>query len=155
MTLQPVHFLLQPSSAYGLGGNTGQIVVGAFKPLYETFHGGVGNLLDKLGGAFKKNLAAVNHGNSLRNEKDIRNFVANDDAGETARRLAREEGILTGISSGAAAFAALQAAKASLEWVVFPSVAVHFSFLCVILWIWWASFRSPTGVPEGCDALKR
>jgi len=37
--------------------------------------------------------------------------VSNDDAGETARRLAREEGILAGISSGAAAWAALQVAK--------------------------------------------
>ncbi|MBU0702360.1 MAG: cysteine synthase A [Chloroflexi bacterium] len=36
--------------------------------------------------------------------------VANDDAAATARRLAREEGILVGISSGAAAFAALQVA---------------------------------------------
>ena len=37
--------------------------------------------------------------------------VTNDDAGETARRLAREEGILAGISSGAAAWAALQVSK--------------------------------------------
>jgi cysteine synthase A len=37
--------------------------------------------------------------------------VSNEDAGETARRLAREEGILAGISSGAAAFAAVQAAR--------------------------------------------
>jgi cysteine synthase A len=36
--------------------------------------------------------------------------VANEDAVTTARRLAREEGILAGISSGAAAFAALQVA---------------------------------------------
>jgi cysteine synthase A len=36
--------------------------------------------------------------------------VTNDDAATTARRLAREEGILVGISSGAAAFAALQLA---------------------------------------------
>jgi cysteine synthase A len=36
--------------------------------------------------------------------------VAEEDAAETARRLAREEGILVGISSGAAAFAALQVA---------------------------------------------
>jgi len=34
--------------------------------------------------------------------------VADEDAAEMARRLAREEGILVGISSGAAAFAALQ-----------------------------------------------
>jgi cysteine synthase A len=37
--------------------------------------------------------------------------VSNDDAGETARRLAREEGILAGISSGAATWAALQVAR--------------------------------------------
>lgn len=37
--------------------------------------------------------------------------VTNEDAMVTARRLAREEGILVGISSGAAVFAALQIAK--------------------------------------------
>ena len=37
--------------------------------------------------------------------------VANDDAGVMARRLAKEEGILAGISSGAAAWAALEVAK--------------------------------------------
>jgi cysteine synthase A len=36
--------------------------------------------------------------------------VSNEDAGETARRLAREEGILAGISSGAAVWAALKVA---------------------------------------------
>lgn len=36
--------------------------------------------------------------------------VSNDDAIETARRLAKEEGILVGISSGAAVYAALQVA---------------------------------------------
>jgi cysteine synthase A len=37
--------------------------------------------------------------------------VAHEDAGVTARQLAKEEGILAGISSGAALWAALQVAK--------------------------------------------
>lgn len=37
--------------------------------------------------------------------------VSDEDAAETARRLAREEGILAGISSGAAAWAAVQVAE--------------------------------------------
>ncbi|MFH1023878.1 MAG: cysteine synthase A [Planctomycetota bacterium] len=37
--------------------------------------------------------------------------VATEDAGKTARRLAREEGIFAGISSGAAAWAALEVAR--------------------------------------------
>jgi cysteine synthase A len=37
--------------------------------------------------------------------------VSNDDAAETARRLARQEGILAGISSGAATWAALEVAR--------------------------------------------
>ncbi|HET7318979.1 MAG TPA: cysteine synthase A, partial [Nitrospirota bacterium] len=37
--------------------------------------------------------------------------VSNDDAGATARRAAREEGLLVGISSGAALWAALEAAR--------------------------------------------
>ena len=37
--------------------------------------------------------------------------VRNDDAGNTARRLAKEEGILAGISSGAAVWAALEVAR--------------------------------------------
>jgi len=39
--------------------------------------------------------------------------VSNEDAGATTRRLARDEGILAGISSGAAAWAALQVAGRS------------------------------------------
>lgn len=37
--------------------------------------------------------------------------VSNEDAGDIARRLAKEEGILVGISSGAAAWAAMEVAK--------------------------------------------
>jgi cysteine synthase len=37
--------------------------------------------------------------------------VTNDDAGDTARRAAKEEGLLVGISSGAALWAALEVAK--------------------------------------------
>jgi len=37
--------------------------------------------------------------------------VENDDAFSMARRLAREEGLLVGISSGAAAWAAIELAK--------------------------------------------
>jgi cysteine synthase len=39
--------------------------------------------------------------------------VTNDDAGSTARRAAKEEGLLVGISSGAALWAALEVAKRS------------------------------------------
>ncbi len=37
--------------------------------------------------------------------------VSNEDAAATARRLTREEGLFAGISSGAAAFAALEVAR--------------------------------------------
>jgi cysteine synthase A len=37
--------------------------------------------------------------------------VSNEDAGEAARQLAKQEGILAGISSGAAAWAALEVAR--------------------------------------------
>jgi cysteine synthase A len=52
--------------------------------------------------------------------------VKNDDAFETARRMAREEGLLVGISSGAATWAALQVArrpenKGKLIVVIIPS----------------------------------
>ena len=47
------------------------------------------------------------------------------------------------------------AAKGAVEWVVFPSIAVQFTCMCLILWLWWLSFRSPTGVPDGYEAFKR
>jgi cysteine synthase A len=57
--------------------------------------------------------------------------VTNEDAFETTRRLAREEGILAGISSGAAAWAALQVAareeyKGKMIVVVLPSFAERY-----------------------------
>jgi len=57
--------------------------------------------------------------------------VSNDDAIKTARRLAREEGILAGISSGAATFAALEVArrkenKGKLIVVILPDTAERY-----------------------------
>jgi cysteine synthase len=57
--------------------------------------------------------------------------VTNDDAGTTARRLAREEGILAGISSGAATWAALEVAerpenKGKLIVVVLPDTGERY-----------------------------
>jgi len=57
--------------------------------------------------------------------------VANEDAAGTARRLAREEGILCGISSGGAAFAALQVAarpenKGKLIVVILPDTGERY-----------------------------
>ncbi|MFA6216769.1 MAG: cysteine synthase A [Candidatus Omnitrophota bacterium] len=57
--------------------------------------------------------------------------VSNDDAAETARRLARQEGILAGISSGAAVFAALavgrrQENKGKLIVVILPDTGERY-----------------------------
>ena len=57
--------------------------------------------------------------------------VTNDDAGTMTRRLAKEEGILAGISSGAAAWAALEVAKrpgnkGKLIVVVFPDTGERY-----------------------------
>lgn len=57
--------------------------------------------------------------------------VSNEDAIETARRLAREEGILAGISSGAAVFAAIEVArrpenKGKLIVVILPDTAQRY-----------------------------
>jgi cysteine synthase A len=57
--------------------------------------------------------------------------VSDDDAFHTARRLAREEGILAGISSGAACFAALEVAgrkenKGKLVVVILPDTGERY-----------------------------
>jgi cysteine synthase len=69
--------------------------------------------------------------------------VTNENAGITARRLGREEGILAGISSGAAAWAAVEVAKRSenkdkLIVVIFPDTGERY----LSTWL----FQEPTQV---------
>lgn len=69
--------------------------------------------------------------------------VTNENAGITARRLAREEGILAGISSGAAAWAAVEVARRSenkdkLIVVIFPDTGERY----LSTWL----FQEPTQV---------
>ncbi len=73
--------------------------------------------------------------------------VANDDAGDMARRLAKEEGILAGISSGAAAWAAIEVAKrpensGKLIVVVLPDTGERY----LSTWLFQDLYQSASGV---------
>ena len=73
--------------------------------------------------------------------------VTNEDAGVTARRLAKEEGILAGISSGAAAWAALEVAKrqeneGKLIVVVLPDTGERY----LSTWIFQEVYRGAPGI---------
>jgi len=73
--------------------------------------------------------------------------VTNEDAGATARRLAKEEGILAGISSGAATWAALEVAKrpenkGRLIVVVLPDTGERY----LSTWLFQELYQTTTGI---------
>jgi len=73
--------------------------------------------------------------------------VTNEDAGTMARRLAKEEGILAGISSGAATWAALEVARrpeneGKLIVVVLPDTGERY----LSTWLFQELYQSPPGV---------
>ena len=73
--------------------------------------------------------------------------VTNEDAGGTARRLAKEEGILAGISSGAATWAALEVAKrpenkGRLIVVVLPDTGERY----LSTWLFQELYQTTTGI---------
>lgn len=73
--------------------------------------------------------------------------VTNDDAGIMARRLAKEEGILVGISSGAAAWAALEVAKrpenkGKLIVVILPDTGERY----LSTWLFQGLYQNSTGI---------
>jgi cysteine synthase A len=72
--------------------------------------------------------------------------VTNEDAGTMARRLAKEEGILAGISSGAATWAALQVAKrvenqGKLIVVILPDTGERY----LSTWLFQEPYQAPSG----------